>query len=364
MIKTQIGIGKSSDVQEAVKEATVNFENPTLILVCSEADKLSECTEILYKKYPEAMVISTTGYSIALGKAVENNIILASISDGVEIQSGVIENLSKYPLKSIKKLEESIININPGIEDTVCLEFCTCNEEMLVSTMNSVLEDKNIPLVGGTAQGVNSNGEKVIYLNGKVYKDACVYILIKNLNGKIKTYKESIYKDTNKKLIATKVDEATRKITELNDKRAEVIYCENLNIKKEDIPKYSMKYPFGKVVGNEIYITAINSEFVDKDGLHCYKRVNKNDELTILELDDYERIVKETCNKIQDDFKNISFIFSVNCILRYLLFKEINYIDEYAKEMSSLGNFFGIVSEGEQYINQHINQTMICAVFE
>ena len=40
------------------------------------------------------------------------------------------------------------------------------------------------------------------------------------------------------------------------------------------------------------------------------------------------------------------------------------YMSTYAKDMASLDAHMGIVGGGEQYNNQHVNQTMVCVVFE
>ena len=42
----------------------------------------------------------------------------------------------------------------------------------------------------------------------------------------------------------------------------------------------------------------------------------------------------------------------------------MGYFSTYAKDMASLGPHLGIVGGGEQYNNQHVNQTMVCVVFE
>ena len=61
---------------------------------------------------------------------------------------------------------------------------------------------------------------------------------------------------------------------------------------------------------------------------------------------------------------HISLVVSIDCIYRYLLYDGEGYFATYAKDMASLGNHMGVVGGGEQCNNQHVNQTMVCAVFE
>ena len=96
----------------------------------------------------------------------------------------------------------------------------------------------------------------------------------------------------------------------------------------------------------------------------CFRQVNDSDVLVLLELGDYRAIVKETISTIRRDFSKISAVFSVNCLFRYKLFSENNYMQEYLREMSALGNHGGLVGYGEHYNNRFVNQSMTCVVFE
>ena len=84
----------------------------------------------------------------------------------------------------------------------------------------------------------------------------------------------------------------------------------------------------------------------------------------LLELGDYKDIVRKTIQQIQADFPRISAVFSVNCLFRYLLFTDNNYMQEYLDEMRALGDHAGLVGYGEHYNNQFVNQSMTCVVFE
>ena len=86
--------------------------------------------------------------------------------------------------------------------------------------------------------------------------------------------------------------------------------------------------------------------------------------LNLLELGDYRAIVKDTVSAIQADFPKISAVFSVNCLFRYKLFTQNNYMRDYLKEMGALNGHAGLVGYGEHFNNQFVNQSMSCVVFE
>ena len=100
------------------------------------------------------------------------------------------------------------------------------------------------------------------------------------------------------------------------------------------------------------------------DSLVCFRQVNDSDVLVLLELRDYKEITKETIEKIKKDFAKPSAIYSVNCLFRYKLFNNNNYMRQYLNEMGTLGSYTGFVGYGEHYNNQFVNQSMSCVVFE
>ena len=124
----------------------------------------------------------------------------------------------------------------------------------------------------------------------------------------------------------------------------------------------TFKNPLGKLNGNDTCIISIKE--VSGNGLTCFRQVNDSDVLMLLELGDYKDIVRKTIQQIQADFPRISAVFSVNCLFRYLLFTDNNYMQEYLDEMRVLGDHAGLVGYGEHYNNQFVNQSMTCVVFE
>ena len=138
--------------------------------------------------------------------------------------------------------------------------------------------------------------------------------------------------------------------------------CMRQDIRGRSPDIQTFKNPFGKINGDDVCIVSIK-EVVD-DSLACFRQVNDSDVLVLLELGDYRAIVKDTINMICREFPRISAVFSVNCLFRYKLFSENNYMQEYLREMSALGSHGGLVGYGEHYNNRFVNQSMTCVVFE
>ena len=223
--------------------------------------------------------------------------------------------------------------------------------------MNNILKHRGIQLVGGTGDGGK------VSANGKVYHDAVAYALVRNQNGRVKTYKENIYRPCgNYRFIASNTDRANYIIGSLNGTPAKQAYKNILHVSDEGILTQTFKNPLGKVDGNDICIISIKE--VNGNALACYRQVNDSDVLILLELSDYRATVRRTIEAIRQDFPKRSAVFSVNCLFRYKLFTEHNYMQDYLKDMSALGSHAGLVGYGEHYNNRFVNQSMTCVVFE
>ena len=242
-------------------------------------------------------------------------------------------------------------------EDTICIDFCAGNDACVLTTIHTALRRREISLVGGTGDAGK------VSANGKIYPDSVAYALVKNQGGRIKAYKENIYqKMGNYQFIASNTDKARYIMGALNGKPAKQVYQDILHVTEKQILTQTFKNPFGKINGDETCIISIKD--VQGSALACFRQVNDSDVLVLLELADYKKVVKETIQKIHKDFPKRSAVFSVNCLFRYKLFSENGYMQEYLKEMSTLGPHAGLVGYGEHYNNQFVNQSMTCVVFE
>lgn len=351
-MKQFYGMSQRGDVKEALK----GVEKPQLLILMSNAELFEKNVQELEELYPGVPSIGCIGMSYDT-RVAEKGVGIVAFTDGVKVVTNVLEYASSMPAKYIRRLEQDVKSIGASAQNTVCIDLCSGNDACVLTTMYSVLGKGAISLVGGTGDAGK------ISVNGKIYEDAVAYALVKNLNGKIKVYKENIYRPMDGcRLIASKTDRSKYVIGELNGKPAKQEYMNILGIDGNDIGNQTFKNPIGKISGQDVCIISIKEAV--GNSLVCYRQVNDSDVLTLLELRDYQKIASETIENIRSDFKHISAIFSVNCLFRYLLFSQNNCMQEYLKLMSELGSHAGLVGYGEHYNNQFVNQSMTCVVFE
>lgn len=362
-MKTFVGSGQGSP-KDAVRQATQGLDRPSAILFMSPYNMIREAAALLKEMYPEVPAIGTTGKNLINGRVSENTLGVLGLFEDARVSCGIMQKISECPVASAWELKRKMEEVSPGREDTVCVEYCTGAEEKLITTFTACLGTRGIQLMGGTAFGIPEGKASVVAYNGEVYEDACAYAFIKNLTGKARVYKENIYvKHSNKSHFATKVDVAKKALIELDGRPAADVYSSELGIARSQIIDNVLINPIGRAVGEQVFISSMKSLEANGTILN-YKRINKNDCIYFLDLGDYQEIERNTREEIKRDMKRVSLVLSVDCAHRDLLYEKNGYMSAYAKDMASLGAHMGVVVGGEQYNNQHVNQTMVCAVFE
>ncbi len=351
-MKQFFGMSQTGDLTAAVR----GLQSPQFIMLLSNNAQFESHVKALEALYPKVPSIGCIGMSYDT-KVVENGVGIIAFSDGVSATANVLEQVTTMPVKYINRVETDIAAIGASRNDTVCIDFCSGNDACVLTTINSVLKGRGIQLVGGTGDGGK------VSANGRVYQDAVAYALVRNLKGRVKTYKENIYHQMGDyRFIASNTDRANYIIGSLNGKPAKQVYKDILHVTDEGILTQTFQNPFGKINGDDTCIISIKE--INGNSLACFRQVNDSDVLILLELGDYQATVQQTIKNICRDFPKRSAVFSVNCLFRYKLFCEKNYMQTYLKDMSALGCHAGLVGYGEHYNNRFVNQSMTCVVFE
>lgn len=365
----EYSVGRSSkpNIKEAVAEATAGLSVPKLLLFFSTVEHFEEYNEEISARFKGSIILgSTTFAGFCKDGAYKDSLLVMGIEEGIECYADVLEDANRFPLKYVDRVRHCLQQFGDW-KNTICFEISTALmscEELVLSTLNSVLEEKGIPLFGGSAGDHGRAERTLIALNGTVYKNACAFVFIKNLGGRVRLYRENIYKPTAHYFTATKVDERNRVVHEYDNRPAAVVVAEALNTTVAGLPRYLDSYPMGRIIGNEMYITA-NQTATANQGMAYHAKVYNNSHMVLLEPDDYKKVIHNTIETVKKDIPRPSLALMVNCLARSMLFEGDGYLHDFATEMSAaLGNYIGFAGYGEQLGQQHFNQTMVLAVFE
>ena len=351
-MKQFYGMSQRGNLDEALQ----GLYQPQFIMLFSNNDQFERHVAELEKRFPGVPSIGCIGMSYRTG-VVERGVGVVAFSDGVTAAANVLEGASTMPVKYIHRLEQDMQTVGGSQRDTVCIDFCAGNDACVLTTIYTALQKRGISLMGGTGD------QGRVAANGRVYQDAVAYGLVKNQNGRVRTYKENIYHRLGDyRFVASDTDRANYILGSLNGKSAKQVYKDILHVTDEEILTRTFQNPFGKVNGDDTCIISIKE--VHGNALACFRQVNDSDVLILLELGDYQAITRNTIAQICQEFPRRSAIFSVNCLFRYKLFSEHNYMQTYLREMAALGCHAGFVGYGEHYNNRFVNQSMTCVVFE
>jgi hypothetical protein len=353
-----------SSISSQIKSYT-NLKPISIIFSCHE-DFLEEYSKFLFNIFPTTEIIGTPTYVAFSSEGFSHKGINGiAIFDKVECYGGIIHNISKNPSAYTNNIKETASKLS-SYENTCCLEF-TCafknGEELVQDTFLQALENTNIQVVGSSTGNSLQNESKVSY-NGKCFSDACVYLFIKNLSGKIFAKKENLYHPTEKKFKSTNVDVDSRTVYEYDYKPAALLMSEELNIPIENLEHYLSRNPIGQLIDNNIYIT--DSHKVNPDNsISYFSRIFNYTQIALLKVKNPYSVWNETFNSIKEKNFNIDFSIAINCIGRTKYFEEMNLFEEFTKVLkTNYGDYIGIAGFGEQMNFMQLNQTFVILIFE
>lgn len=369
-MKYKLGRSAAAEPEAAVAETCRELNQPAFIFFSSGVKNFKAYTEILHTKYPQAVIMGTTAYtSLGPDGSCKGQLCLIGFTEGVQCEANVLEEVDRYPLRYVGRVEQAAAKMGNGNNNTVCFTatsaFCNC-EELVLSTLSSVLAKKMIPIFGGTAGDNGKEMQTYVSLNGVAYEKACVFAILRFANTHIHFYRENIYKPISDKTVTvTKADPSTRTVYEFNSRPAALVEAEAFGTTVDNLSSIMDSHPLGRVIGNDVYIIANAAVNTAQKSMQYHARVYDNSQIVFLEPDDYRAVVKKTSQKILQEVPHPKLALMVHCIARSMHFDSENYLDAYAKEMGHiLGPYIGFSGYGEQLNRHQFNQTMTVAVFE
>jgi hypothetical protein len=210
----------------------------------------------------------------------------------------------------------------------------------------------DVTFIGGSAGDDLKFQKTWVYANGRAASGAAVLALIKPVRG-FDIIKTQSFCESNRKLVATKVDEANRAVVEFNGQNAVKVYAAAVNTTAEKASNAFMSHPVGLIVNSEPYVRSPQRVVEGKLAFYC--AVKEGMELSVLES---TNIIDDTRNAIKQKLREHgggSALINFNCILRTLEMEQKGQTEAYGKLFAEIPTI-GFSTYGEEYIG-HINQT-------
>jgi len=355
-------------VNEAIFElqGQLSITQPKMVLYfASSAYDPQELSVAMDNAFPGTVVFGcTTAGEIVSGKMLKESIVAMAFSKDI-IEDVVIEILPN--IKENGDMGSAFANFESYYHTTmqdadpgkyvgvVLFDGLSCAEERLMDKIGNYTD---VTFIGGSAGDDLKFATTHVYANGKAYTDAAVLALIKP-GCRFDVIKTQSFCSLGKKLIATKVNEASRTVYEFDGKPADIAYAEAIRKPVDKLSSYFMKYPLGLMIDGEPFVRSPQQV---KDGsVVFYCNVKEGMELQVLQS---LNIVQETMyavDNIELEMGAIKALLNFNCILRTLQLESQGITDVYGRIFEKVPTI-GFSTYGEAYIG-HINQTATMLVF-
>jgi hypothetical protein len=365
----QIAYSTNKIVNDAVKDLINQFQSkqPDLLLFFASSiynpDEISAGINDAFNN-SQVFGCSTSG-EIVSGKMLSNSVVAmafdkSTIADfKIEIMENLKENTN--PEKAFKGFQE---HFKVPVKDMdfdeyfglVLIDGLSGSEEKL---MEKIGTGTNVSFVGGSAGDDLRFKETYVYANGKKFTNAALLVLLKP-SSNFEIVKTQSFSALKNKFVATKVNEETREILELDNSAAADVYSNAVSVSTENAASKFMTYPFGVMVGDEPYVRS--PQQITGKSIKFYCNVAEGTELTLLHSNNIIKETEEVIKDIKNRNNKISGIINFNCILRTLELQNKNQTDEYGRIFSDIPTI-GFSTYGEEYIG-HVNQTAVMVIFK
>ena len=309
--------------------------------------------------FPGAQTIgcSTSG-EIVTGKMLNDSIVAMALDDD-EIESAhveLIENISSdLDVSPALAHFEEVFGVAPNamsIQDyfgLIMVDGLSIAEEKVMDKLGNQCD---IQIVGGAAGDELKFEKTMVYANGRAVSNAAALAIVKP-KCQFEVVKTQSFEVQETTFVATKVNEATRKVIEFNGRSAAEVYAEAVGTTPDNIAEFFMSNTVGLMVGDEPYVRSPQQS--DGSSITFYCNIKEGMELKLLKSGNIVTDTGAVLDACAAERGTPRAIINFHCILRTLELQHQDLCGPYG-ELFNMAPTIGFSTYGEEYIG-HINQT-------
>lgn len=361
----------NNNTEQAVNEIKNSFATvrPKMVLFfASSIFPGKEISKAMKTAFPDCVVMGcSTAGEIVTGKVLKNSLVAMALDESTikgakvavvkDTKNNIKANVSNAFAQLCSGCAADINRLSPDEYVGLVLHDGMSGSEERV--MNELGDITNIIFIGGSAGDDCKFVSTSLYAEGEVYSNASILALLKPSKG-YDIIKTQSFRSTNKKLVATKVNEELREILEFNGRPAAEAYAEAFGVPVEKLPDMFMNHPVGINATGDFYVRSPQQVKNGKVAFYC--AVKEGMEVTILEGTDIVEDTKKAVERKQQEIGSIAALVNFHCILRTLQLESEGKTEAYGSIFKDIPTL-GFSTYGESYIG-HINQTSTILVLK
>jgi len=359
--------GSVDEVVQDLKRQLSGSDPRLLLVFASSGFDPERLARQIKDAFPSARSLGcTTAGEIVSGRMLKNSAVAMAFSPKAvaDVRVEVLRNVRREtPVKEAFASFEKHYGQTMSALDSkkyvglVLVDGLSGAEERI---MESIGDLTDVTFIGGSAGDDLKFKGTYVFADGTAYTDAAVLALLQPAVD-FDIIKTQSFRQLDKKLVATKVDEAKRTVLEFNYQPAATAYARALGVAEAEASQHFMHNPFGFMVDGEPSVRS--PQQIQGQAMVFYSGIKNGTELALLEASN--SIVKDTAKALADKKKqmgSISGIVNFHCILRTLELEKEKQMDAYGQVFTQIPTV-GFSTYGEEY-HSHLNQTSTMLVFK
>ncbi|MCK8824032.1 FIST N-terminal domain-containing protein [Fuchsiella alkaliacetigena] len=365
----RLGSSFAQDSIRAVREVAAQIRqadpNAVVIFFCSSRYDHNLIAEAMREEFSEQTVIGCTSAGELVGEAgyKEGGLVGASLlSPHLIAHPHLMDNLSDYVADRARNLADQLCEqllladaYDPKRQfGLLLIDGISLREEVVAASLYNCLE--GVPIFGGSAADELNFEETLVYYDGEFHSDSAVFTLFE-CDLPFQVFRFQHFEPTDKRLVITEADPATRIVFEINGLPAAEAFAEAIEVPIEEFDAdVFAANPLMLRVGGEWYVRAVQS--ANPDGsLSFWCAIDKGLVLTVGQGQDLVKNIANSMDTLRSTFSDLRFVLGCDCLFRRLELLQKNRLNDASTLFKGMP-YLGFSTYGEQYNGLHINQTL------
>lgn len=363
------GDSQARTADEAAGELYIDLGNPkfsAIFFFVSGDYDLDELGKALSVFYPNVQLFGcmTAGVIGGAGYRTDGVCAFGLPQSHFKVDAEVFSNVSALDIsvwaeatnKLINRLESKVDGALAGQTfGLVLIDGLSLSEESVLSAIYPELRD--IPLFGGSSGDDLKFEETKIYCNGETLSDSAILILV-HTKCRFHVFRTEHFAVTNRKMVITEADAASRIVYEINASPATEEYARLIGVKPDELSSALFAaHPLMVRVGGDYYVRSIQKP-EGEDGLKFFCAIDEGLVLTLAKGEDMVTNLQKTLYQIEEEVGEPELIIGCDCIFRKLELEESPDKFDRVSQILAKHKVYGFSTYGEQFAGMHVNQTL------